>query len=77
MNAIDIPTIRGTLGKLTFYTATFTFKQIAERVKPADDEIHTSSSLKEQLQRTLTDNHKSITEYILTQKEQTEQFIII
>ena len=40
MNAIDIPAIRGTLGKLTFYTATFTFKQIAERVKPADDEIH-------------------------------------
>ena len=69
MNAIDIPAIRGTLGKLTFYTATFTFKQIAERVKPADDELHTSSSLREQLQRALTDNHKSITEYILTQKE--------
>ena len=69
MNAIDIPAIRGTLGKLTFYTATLTFKQIAERVKPADDELHTSSSLREQLQRALTDNHKSITEYILTQKE--------
>lgn len=69
MNAIDIPAIRGTLGKLTFYTATFTFKQIAERVKPANDELHTSSSLKEQLQRALTVNHKSITDYILTQKE--------
>ncbi len=69
MSAIDIPAIRGTLGKLTYYTATFTFKQIAERVKPADDELHTSKSLREQLQRALTDNHKSITEYILTQKE--------
>ena len=29
MNAIDIPAIRGTIGNLTFYTATFTFKQIA------------------------------------------------
>lgn len=69
MNAIDIPAIRGTIGNLTFYTATFTFKQIAERVKPADDELHTSSSLREQLQRALTDNHKSITEYILKQNE--------
>ena len=69
MSAIDIPAIRGTLGKLTYYTATFTFKQIAERVKPADEELHTSKSLREQLQRALTDNHKSITEYILTQKE--------
>lgn len=69
MNAIDIPAIRGTLGKLTYYTATFTFKQIAERVRPAGDELHTSKSLREQLQRALTDNHISITEYILTQKE--------
>ncbi|WP_059025742.1 DNA sulfur modification protein DndB [Gabonibacter massiliensis] len=69
MSAIDIPAIRGTLGKLIYYTATFTFKQIAERVKPADEELHTSKSLREQLQRALTDNHKSITEYILTQKE--------
>lgn len=69
MDAIDIPAIRGVIGKLTYYTATFTFKQIAERVKRADEELHTSESLREQLQRALTDNHKSITEYILTQKE--------
>ena len=69
MNAIDIPAIRGALGELTYYTATFTFKQIEERVKPADEELHTSKSLREQLQRALSDNHKSITEYILTQKE--------
>lgn len=29
MSAIDIPAIRGTLGELTYYTATFTFRQIA------------------------------------------------
>ena len=69
MSAIDIPAIRGTLSELTYYTATFTFRQIAERVKPADEELHTSKSLREQLQRALSDNHKSITEYILTQKE--------
>lgn len=69
MNAIDIPAIRGTLGEKTYYTATFTFEQIAERVKLIDHELHTSKSLREQLQRALTDNHKSIKEYILTQKE--------
>ena len=69
MSAIDIPAIRGTIGKLTYYTATFTFKQIADRVKPANEELHTSKPLREHLQRALTDNHKSITQYILTQKE--------
>ena len=69
MSAIDIPAIRGTIGKLTYYTATFTFKQIADRVKSANEELHTSKPLREHLQRALTDNHKSITEYILTQKE--------
>lgn len=69
MNAIDIPAIRGILSGKTYYTATFTFEQIAERVKRIDKELHTSESLREQLQRALTDNYKSIKEYILTQKE--------
>lgn len=69
MDAIDIPAIRANIGKLTYYTATFTFKQIADRVLRADDELHTSKSLREQLQRALTDNKDSIKEYILTQKE--------
>jgi DNA sulfur modification protein DndB len=69
MKAIDIPAIRGYIGNLVYYTATFTFKQIEERVKSIDNELHNSKSLSEQLQRALTDNHKSIKEYILTQKE--------
>ena len=69
MEAIDIPAIRGHIGKITYYMATLTFEQISDRVKRIDDEIHTSKSLREQLQRALTDNHKSIKEYILTQKE--------
>lgn len=70
MKAIAIPAIRGYIGTLIYYTATFTFKQIAERVKSVDNELlHNSQSLNEQLQRALTDNHKSIKDYILTQKE--------
>lgn len=69
MKTIDIPAIRGCIGQLVYYTATFTFSQIAEMVKPVNNELHNSKSLNEQLQRALTENHKSIKEYILTQKE--------
>lgn len=69
MKAINIPAIRGVLGEIVYYTASFTFKQIAECVKKIDDELHTSTSLKDQLQRSLTKNYESITNYILSQKE--------
>ena len=69
MKAINIPAIRGVLGGIVYYTSSFTFKQVAERVKKIDDELHTSTSLKDQLQRSLTSNYESISNYILTQKE--------
>lgn len=69
MNAINIPAIRGILGDIVYYTSSFTFKQIAERVQKINDELHTSTSLKDQLQRSLTKNYESITNYILSQKE--------
>lgn len=69
MKALNIPAIRGILGDIVYYTSSFTFKQIAERVKKIDQELHTSTSLKDQLQRSLTKNYESITDYILSQKE--------
>ena len=69
MEAINIPAIRGIMGDMVYYTATFTFKQIAERVNGTVDEIHTSTSLKDQLQRALTNNYLSIKDYIISQKE--------
>lgn len=69
MKPIDIPAIRGYMGTLVFYTATFTFKQIAERVKPINDELHTSLSLRDQIQRSLTNNYVNIKNYIINQKE--------
>ena len=57
MEQIDIPAIRGYIGTLVYYTATFTFKQIAERVN-VDNKLYNAKSLSEQLQRALTDNHK-------------------
>lgn len=69
MEALNIPAIRGILGDIVYYTSSFTFKQITERVKKIDQELHTSTSLKDQLQRSLTKNYESITDYILSQKE--------
>ena len=69
MNAINIPAIRGVIGNMVYYTTTLTFNQVAERVKKIDDELHTSTSLKEQLQRALTSNYQSISDYIISQKE--------
>lgn len=69
MTPIDIPAIRGYMGSIVYYTATFSFKQIAERVNPVNEELHTSASLRDQIQRSLTSNYVSIKNYILTQKE--------
>lgn len=69
MNSVNIPAIRGVIGDMVYYTTTFTFTQISERVKKIDDELHTSKSLNEQLQRALTLNFQSISDYIITQKE--------
>lgn len=63
--SINIPAIRGNIGNIVYYTSVFTFQQIVERVKKIDDELHTSKSLRDQLQRNLTENYKSIKDYIL------------
>lgn len=64
--SINIPAIRGNIGNIVYYTSVFTFQQIVERVKKIDDELHTSKSLRDQLQRNLTENYKSIKDYILS-----------
>ena len=69
MKALNIPAIRGVIGDMVYFTTTLTFSQVAERVKKIDDELHTSASLKEQLQRALTSNYQSISDYIISQKE--------
>lgn len=52
-----------------YYSANFTFQQIANMVKKVDSELHTSSSLKEQIQRSLSDNFVKIKRYILDRND--------
>ena len=64
-----IPAIRGQIGETIYYSTSFTFRQIAEMVKRVDDELHTATSLKEEIQRSLNNNYVKIKEYILTKPD--------
>lgn len=66
---MKIPAIQGRIGTTTYYTANLSFLQVSEVVKKIDDELHTSSSLKEQIQRSLTDNYSKIKDYILNKED--------
>lgn len=59
-----IPVIRGQIGNWRYYTGVMTFEQISNRVSPSINNIYPTSCLNELLQRDLTDNYRSIKEYI-------------
>lgn len=65
MEAIKIPAIKGKIGNTIYYSTTLTFEQVNLMVKKVDEELHTANSIKEQIQRSLTDNYVKIKEYIL------------
>lgn len=66
---MKVPAIRAKMGLWVYYVATLKFSQIKEYVKRIDDELHKSTILREMLQRSITDNYKSIANYIVEQEE--------
>lgn len=63
---MNIPAIRGKIGNTVYYSANFSFQQINELVdRKVGNEIYTSKTLKDRLQRSLTDNTGKIKQYIL------------
>lgn len=66
---MKIPAIKATLGNNTYYIATLTFQQVSDFVSDIDDELHKSETLKDLIQRSITNNYISIKDYILVQKE--------
>lgn len=66
---MKIPAIRAKIGVWVYYVATMSFTQISDHVKKIDDELHKSVLLSEMLQRSITDNFKSISNYIIQQEE--------
>lgn len=66
---IKIPAIRSQMGIWIYYVSTLTFREILEFVKPIDDELHKSELLSGMIQRSITNNYKSIANYLKTQEE--------
>ena len=69
MEATKIPAIRGVIGNTIYYCTVLSFRQISTMVNKVDDELHTANSLKEQIQRSLSDNYIKIKEYILKRED--------
>jgi DNA sulfur modification protein DndB len=69
MEAVKIPAIRGQIGSTIYYISNLTFQQINNFVKRIDSELHTSNSLKEEIQRSLSNNYIQIKEYILNRDD--------
>lgn len=61
--------IKGQMGIWRYYVSAFSFEQVCKVVSPITDEISNSKSYSNLLQRSITDNVKNITDYLLNQSE--------
>ncbi len=66
---MKIPALRAKMGDWTYYVTTLSFEQVKNHISKVDNELHTSASLRELIQRNLTNNYLSIKNYILNQQE--------
>jgi DNA sulfur modification protein DndB len=66
---MKLPAIRAKMGDWTYYVTTLTFQQVNDFVSKIDEELHRSESLKELIQRSITNNYLSIKNYIIHQPE--------
>lgn len=66
---IKIPAIRSQMGIWVYYVSSLSFGEVAEFVRPIDDELHKSELLSGMIQRSITENYKSIANYLETQEE--------
>ena len=66
---MKIPAIRSQMGIWIYYVSSLSFNEVLEYVSPIDDELHKSKLLSEMIQRSITDNYKSIANYLETQEE--------
>lgn len=66
---IKIPAIRSQMGIWMYYVSSLSFNDVLKYVSPIDDELHKSKLLSEMIQRSITENYKSIANYLETQEE--------
>lgn len=66
---MKIPALKARIGDRDYYVTTLTFEQVSQFVSKIDDHLHKSESLKDLIQRSITDNYRSVKEYIINQQE--------
>jgi len=74
---MKIPAIRSQIGDWTYYISSLTFSQIASKVEKIDDRLHQSKTLSDLIQRSITDNYLSISQYILSQNQRFFNSIVL
>lgn len=66
---MKIPALRAKIGDWTYYVTTLSFAEVNLFVSKVDEHLHTSESLKDLIQRSITKNYLSIKDYIVNQPE--------
>lgn len=64
---MKIPALKAKIGDWDYYVTTLTFEQVSNFVSKIDEHLHKSESLKDLIQRSITNNYLSIKEYIINQ----------
>jgi len=64
---MKIPALKAKIGDWDHYVTTLTFEQVSKFVSKIDDQLHNSESLKDLIQRSITNNYISIKQYIINQ----------
>jgi len=64
---MKIPALKAKIGDWDYYVTTLTFEQVGKFVSKIDEHLHKSESLKDLIQRSITNNYLSIKEYIINQ----------
>lgn len=71
-----LPALRARMGDWTYYVSFMCMGDIADRISVVND-IHSSTSLREWLQRMLTNNSQKIAEYLLGQEQRLFNAIVV
>lgn len=75
-NPLLVPALKASMGDWAYYIGFMSMRDIVDRVSVAED-IHVTRSMKDWLQRRLTQNSKKIAEYLLTQRQRFFNAIVI
>lgn len=66
---LKMPAIRSKMGIWMYYIGSLSFGEVDTYISPINDELHRSELLSQMIQRSITENYKSIANYLVTQEE--------